>query len=82
MIDLSRAISSSSSADTTLSGAIFACEQINFAVGRPIPNIYGSANIICFSRGKSTPAIRAILNLLDQSFYINLGVVYDALSHK
>src|SRR5439155_49262 len=43
---------------------ICAFSQICFAVVRPMPYRYVSEIWICFSRGRSTPAIRAIYRLL------------------
>src|SRR5919198_407028 len=45
---------------TRVSGLIFVCVRIFWLVGRPMPKMYVSATSTRFSRGISTPAIRAI----------------------
>src|SRR2546425_6025438 len=59
-----RWISSSVRSLVRFSVGICAFSQICFAVVRPMPYRYVSEIWICFSRGRSTPAIRAIYRLL------------------
>src|SRR4029450_10275083 len=60
MSSRSRLTCSSVRSRTRVSGLTFVCVRIFWEGGRPIPKMYVSATSTRFSRGMSTPAMRAI----------------------
>src|SRR5690348_2368038 len=63
MSSRSRLTCSSVRSRTRVSGLTFVWVRIFCAVGRPIPKMYVRATSTRFSRGMSTPAMRAIVRL-------------------